>query len=109
MNFLSQLFGMGAADTTDLSEIIKDGAVLVDVRTPLEFQGGSVKGAINIPLDEIKNHITKLKNKKAIVVFCRSGARSAQAKAILERNGVTNVYNGGPWTRVNQLIKKFYI
>lgn len=105
MKFLSQLFGMGATDTTDLSQIIKDGAVLVDVRTPFEFQGGSVKGAINVPLDEIKNHLAKLQNKKAIVVFCRSGARSAQAKAILERSGITNVYNGGPWTQVNQLMK----
>ena len=78
----------------------------VDVRTPAEFAQGSVKGAINIPLNQIENQLAKFKGKKNIVVFCRSGSRSSQAKAILEQNGFTNVANGGSWEDVNAKLKK---
>lgn len=99
---LKNLFG--GTDNTQLSEAIKDGAFLVDVRTPGEFASGSVKGAVNIPLDTVQNQLAKFKGKKNIVVFCRSGARSGQAKAILQQNGFQNVINGGPWENVNQLM-----
>ena len=78
----------------------------VDVRTPAEFVQGSVKGAINIPLDQIENQLAKFKGKKNIVVFCRSGNRSSQAKVILEQNGFTNIKNGGSWEDVNAKLKK---
>lgn len=89
-------------DNNQLTEAIKDGAFLVDVRTPAEFSGGSVKGAVNIPLDKVPSQLSKFKNKKSIVVFCRSGNRSSQAKRILEQNGFQNVINGGAWENVKQ-------
>ncbi len=90
-------------DDSQLKEAIAQGAFLVDVRTPSEFAAGSVKGAVNIPLDAISNQISKFKNKKSVVVFCRSGSRSSQAKSILERNGISKVINGGTWQNVNNL------
>jgi rhodanese-related sulfurtransferase len=69
---------------------------------PSEFDGGSAKGAVNIPLDTVASQISKFKNKKNIVVFCRSGNRSGQAKSILEANGISNVTNGGTWDNVAQ-------
>lgn len=103
MNLLKQLFG-GTA-TTDLKSIIDEGAFLVDVRTPGEFADGHVKGSVNIPLDTVPAQISKFKGKKNIVVFCRSGARSGQAKSILQQNGITDVINGGAWDYVNQYVK----
>ncbi len=100
--FLNNLFGSNNGNET-LKNIMKDGAYLVDVRTPSEFASGHVKGSVNIPLNIIQNKVSSLKSKKHIVVFCRSGARSAQAKAILERNGLKNIYNGGTWQKVNKL------
>lgn len=100
MGFLSFLFGK--KDNSELSAIIKEGAFLVDVRTPGEFSSGSVQSAVNIPLDKINSQLTKFKNKKNIVVFCRSGSRSGQAKRILEQNGIQNVINGRTWQNVNQ-------
>ena len=100
MGFFSALFGK--TDNSQLTEVIKDGAFLVDVRTPAEFSAGSVKGAVNIPLDRVPSQLSKFKNKKSIVVFCRSGSRSGQAKSILENNGFQNVINGGTWQNVNQ-------
>jgi len=80
---------------------------LVDVRTPAEFAQGSVRGAVNIPLNELPQRIADFKEKENIVVFCRSGARSAQAKAFLDSRGVANVENGGTWQMVNnKLIAK---
>ncbi|WP_425636614.1 rhodanese-like domain-containing protein [Algoriphagus yeomjeoni] len=102
MGFFSAMFG--TTDNSKLSEAIQEGAFLVDVRSPGEFASGSVKGSVNVPLDEIGSQLTKFKDKKNIVVFCQSGNRSRQAKSILERNGIQNVINGGSWSNVNQLV-----
>lgn len=102
MGFFSALFGK--TDNVALTEAVNNGAFLVDVRTPAEFSTGSVKGAVNIPLDKVQSQLTKFKDKKNIVVFCRSGNRSSQAKSILEQNGFQNVINGGTWENVNQVV-----
>ncbi|HNU88089.1 MAG TPA: rhodanese-like domain-containing protein [Ferruginibacter sp.] len=100
MGLFQQLFGGGAS--ADLKEIIGKDAFLVDVRTPGEFAGGSVPGAVNIPLDMIPSQLAKFKGKEQIIVFCKSGMRSGQAKGILESNGFKNVVNGGTWENVKQ-------
>ena len=102
MNFFKQLFGGGV--NADLKNIIAAGALLVDVRTPSEFAEGHVKGSVNIPLDRVQSQLATFKNRKKIIVFCRSGGRSSQAKSILEQNGFTNVVNGGTWNNVGQYI-----
>lgn len=103
MNILQRLFG--SAPAVDLSEIIKEGAYLVDVRTPGEFAQGHVKGSVNIPVDVISSKLGQFKNKKNIIVFCRSGSRSGMAKAILENHGIQHVVNGGTWEQVNNYVK----
>lgn len=99
-DFLKNLFG-----GEDITEKFKEGAFLVDVRTPQEFDAGHVRGSVNIPLDRIPHALEKFKNKENIIVFCRSGNRSSQAKSILESNGFTNVINGGTWQSVNEKLK----
>lgn len=96
------LFSQGSSE--NLATLISGGAFLADVRTPAEFAEGSVKGAVNIPLDKVPNQLAKFKNKKHIIVFCRSGNRSSQAKRILEQNGFTNVSDGGTWQNVNEFV-----
>ena len=103
MNIFQQLFG--SKPTVDLKSILEEGAYLVDVRSQGEFAQAHVKGSVNIPLDAISSQLGKFKNKKNIVVFCRSGNRSSQAKSILEQNGFSNVINGGTWEQVNQYVK----
>lgn len=76
------------------------GTFLVDVRTPAEFAEGSAKGAVNIPLDKVEAELEQFKGKEAIVVFCRSGNRSGQAKYVLEQKGIQNIINGGTWQNV---------
>ena len=86
---------LGKTNNTTIIECVKNGALIVDVRSNWEFSSGSVPGAINIPLEELPQKLTKLKNKKDIVCFCRSGARSGSAKGFLEQRGFKNVHNGG--------------
>ena len=103
MSLFKNLFGGG--QTADLTNLIEQGAFLVDVREPGEFSGGSAKGAVNIPLGSVASQLAKFKGKENIIVFCRSGNRSGQAKTILEQNGFKNVVNGGTWEEVNQFVK----
>jgi len=101
MGIFSALFGK--TDNSQLSEAIRNGAFLVDVRTPQEFSAGSVKGAVNIPLDKLQSQLSRFRDRKNIVVFCMSGGRSSQARSILEKNGFQNVINGGTWHNVSQV------
>ena len=103
MNILNQFFSN--TENSNLQKLISEGAFLVDVRTPEEFNGGNVKGSVNIPLDIISFQLEKFKDKKNIVVFCRSGNRSGQAKIILEHNGIANVTNGVTWDQVSVFVK----
>lgn len=103
MSFFQKLFG--GSQTADLNKIIQQGAFLVDIRTPAEFAEAGIPGAVNIPLDTIASELSKFRDKKNIIVFCRTGNRSGQAKVILEQNGFTNVSNGGSWENVNQFIQ----
>ena len=104
MGFFDFLMG-NSVSSEELAKLVNGGAFLVDVRSAGEFKSGSAKGAVNIPLDSLAQHLDKFKNKSHIIVFCRSGNRSGQAKAILERNGFTNVTNGGTWDQVAALQK----
>ena len=105
MGIFDSFFGGGNATNEALAKVITEGAFLVDVRGPGEFAGGSAKGAVNIPLDTITQHLNKFNGKKHIVVFCRSGSRSSSAKSILEQNGFKNVTNGGSWQNVASVLK----
>ena len=105
MGIFGNIFG-GNSNNGNLATLVNDGAFLVDVRTPGEFAEGNVKGSVNIPLDQVQNQLSKFKAKENIVVFCRSGNRSGQAKSILEQNGFSNVTNGGTWQDINAVINK---
>jgi len=74
------------------------------VRSAGEFADGHVKGSVNIPVDQVQSQLSRFKDKNQIVVFCRSGMRSSQAKSVLERNGFSNVTNGGTWGSVNAIV-----
>ena len=74
-----------------------DDMVLIDVRTPFEYNMGHLESSINIPLGNISDHIQDFKHAgKKIVLVCRSGARSGQAADLLKSNGI-NAINGSAW------------
>ena len=79
----------------EINQYIKQGAVLIDVRSPQEYREGHLNGAISIPDYQIRRSITRqISNKeKLIVVYCSTGHRSQEAQRILENMGYNNVYN----------------
>ncbi|MCE2594366.1 rhodanese-like domain-containing protein [Motilimonas cestriensis] len=64
---------------------------LLDVRTPAEFAQGHIKGAINIPYDQLDQQLASLDKDTEIVVYCRSGRRAAIAEDVLMSNGLLKV------------------
>ncbi|MEJ8841613.1 rhodanese-like domain-containing protein [Lacibacter sp. H375] len=99
-NFIKKLFGPG----TDFKGLQQQGAVIIDVRTPGEFSGGHIKGAINIPVDSIRSKVNDIKKKgKPVITCCASGMRSGSATSILKQAGV-EAYNGGSWISLQNKI-----
>lgn len=82
---------------SEMKELVKDGAVLVDVRTLAEYKSGHLDEAVNLPVetiaDTIGNEISDKDTK--IVLYCRSGNRSATAGQTLIDMGYKNVYDMG--------------
>ena len=102
LNLLKNMFS--AAPQADYAALVKSGALIIDVRTPGEFNSGHFKGSINIPLDDIRNKTEELKKKnKVIITCCRSGNRSGMAKSMLESAGI-ECHNGGAWNVLNNQI-----
>lgn len=87
-----------------IKEMLTSGAVVVDVRTPAEFQGGHVAGSLNFPLQDIQGKVDELKQMgKPLVLCCASGNRSGMAASFLKSQGVT-CENGGGWLDVNAIV-----
>lgn len=82
-------------DSEELKTILQnDDVQFVDVRTQAEFGENYIKGAENIVFDgNFQNKIDQLDKDKPVVVYCRSGRRSAASAKILEENGFNEVYN----------------
>jgi phage shock protein E len=83
-------------------ELTARGAILLDVRTREEFHDEHLPGALNIPLQELAARLSELARARAVVVYCRSGKRSAAAARLLEQNGFAHVHDMGAmleWAR----------
>ena len=87
--------GIGAVDKKEVISHIKEGALIVDVRSGEEYASGHYANAKNIPVDQVESRLKEFGDKdRKIVVYCRSGGRSSKAKSILEANGFKNIVNG---------------
>lgn len=93
------LLGSGGPTITgaEAKALVKQGALLLDVRTPGEFAAGHVEGAVNLPVQELEQRLADVPAKKdqPIVVYCASGRRSAAAKRVLEKAGFSKVSDLG--------------
>ena len=100
---IKKMFGIGPS--VNYAELIKEGAIILDVRSKGEYGSGHIRGSMNIAVEQLGNNLNKLKDKnKPIITCCASGMRSASAKSILRSKGYTQVYNGGSWTSLRNKI-----
>ena len=90
----------GLFKKTDYAQLLKDGAIIIDVRSPQEYSQGAIPGSENIPLGSLSSRTKQIKSlAAAIICVCASGIRSGSAKAQLKAAGV-EAYNGGAWTKM---------
>lgn len=88
-----------------IKKMLQQGAVVIDIRTPMEYDKGRVPNSINIPLDRLLLNTEKIKSiQQPIIVCCASGIRSSQAKKLIQLLGKKDIVNGGSW----QSILKYY-
>lgn len=103
---LLDLLGFGKKRRQAMIEALKNGAVIVDVRSRGEFMGGHVDGAKNIPLDTIEAKMGELKaSGKPVVFCCASGMRSGMATSQAKSAGL-EAYNGGGWMSLNGVMQE---
>jgi len=76
-------------------EKIRNGALIIDVRTVDEFMDGAYPNAVNIPVQELASRLDEIPKTAAVVLYCASGGRSAAAARFLTQNGYGDVVNVG--------------
>lgn len=91
-------------NSKEIKEYLEKGAVILDVRTLMEWNEGHIEGAEHIVLNTIPENLDKIKSfQKPIIAVCKSGGRSGAAQEFLANNGL-DVINGGPWQNVAQYL-----
>lgn len=87
-----------------LEQLIRKGAVILDVRTENEFKTGHIEGSVNISLGTIRERYTELDPTTTYITVCSHGLRSVKAEHILKERGFKHVHNGGAWSDLQELI-----
>lgn len=90
-NLLSGSFKQVNVDK--VRELVEEGAYIVDVRERMEFENGHIKGAVNIPLSELRERVNEIPKDKNVYLHCRTGQRSYNATLALQNLGFDNVVN----------------
>lgn len=100
---LLSIFGI-KSKSEQVKEMLDEGAIIIDVRTPQEYNEGHISNSLNIPVQQIEARISTIKKKsKPVILCCKSGGRAGRAKAVLQRNGI-KCMNGGSWGGLNYML-----
>ena len=89
-----------------LDKLIKNGAIILDVRTEKEYITGHIAGSQNISLGEIRERYTELDPNKTYITVCSHGLRSVKVEHILKEKGFKKVYNGGAWSDLQKSLEQ---
>ena len=103
ISFLKNIFK--SKPPVDYKVLLKNGAQLIDVRTPGEYKVGHLKGAVNIPLQQLQSNVSKIRKDKPVITYCASGMRSSSAKSLLVSKGFKEVYNCGGYHHLENKIR----
>lgn len=98
---LFSLLGIGGQA---IKESLRQGAVIIDVRPPYQFDQGKIWGSLNIPMEQIAKNVAYIKGMRKPIVLCGAGSDSDAAKRILQKYGVPDVHSGGNWERLLKLV-----
>ena len=102
--------GLSSQAANDIAEVRQglDAPFVVDVRSEGEYASGAIEGALNHPLQGLPDTLLDMgvELDEEVIVYCRSGRRSAQAKALLKQAGFQRVFDGGPMTKLEQVLEQ---
>lgn len=101
---VKKLLGLGPK--TDFGKLINEGAIVIDVRTEVEYASGHISGSVNIPLQKLSGQLKKIDKQKPVLTCCASGMRSASARSLLLSNGFKEVHNAGSWTNLRKYMNR---
>lgn len=103
---LKKLMGNDVGQGKSLEDVLAGSNVhFIDVREKREVASGMIYGATHIPLGSLTKNLDKIQNMEGdIVLYCKSGMRSGMGTSKLKKNGITNVYNGGGYAKLNQKV-----
>jgi len=101
---LKQLFGIGPG--VNYAQLVREGAVVLDVRSPEEFNKAHITGALNIPIETLRHNLNKLSKQTPIIACCTDGSRSWYAKNFLDANGYRTVYDAGSWVKLQRKLQR---
>ncbi|HET9826608.1 MAG TPA: rhodanese-like domain-containing protein [Chitinophagaceae bacterium] len=89
-----------------IKEALRRGATIIDVRPANEFDQGKVRESINIPIDRLNINLQRIRQMRRPIIICsNSDSESDKVIGLLKANGIKDVYNGGPWTRMLKIVK----
>lgn len=103
MSWLSDIFGGGG----QIRQALQEGGIIIDLRTPYEYDQGHIPHALNIPVDRIRANIGRIRAlNKPIILCCGTGDHCYEASTVLREAGITRVFNGGSWQSLLKLTQK---
>ena len=88
--------------SNNIQEFINEGAVIIDVRTELEFNSGNIENSVNVPLKDLMYRVNEFEKEKKYITVCTVGMRAESAKKFFEKKGY-QVVNGGRWSTLKDL------
>ncbi len=92
----------------EIDEMKGKNCVIIDVRTPQEFEEGSIPGAVNIELDDLRDRLDEIPKDKTILVYCKIGLRAYIAYRLLENSGINNIFNlSGGWSTYQPAVTSY--
>ena len=106
LGFMLELQAAPVLPEASARDYLKNGALVIDVRTVEEFQAGHLTNVINIPLNELKEKLPRQVSDKGkvLLLHCQSGVRSGAAVKKLKAMGYANVYNLGSYARAASIV-----
>lgn len=102
MSWLSELFSGGG-----IGQAVREGAVIIDLRTAYEYDQGHIPHSLNIPADRIKANIGRIRDlRKPVILCCSGGSHCWEAAAYLREAGIPRVINGGDWQSLLRKVQR---
>jgi phage shock protein E len=95
---------LGEPNNEEIARLVREGATILDIRTPAEFEQGHVEDALHIPLDELLQSLPMIPKDRPIVTCNADDALSATAAEMLQAHGF-KAFDGGGWSRLRDLLK----